>query len=104
MTNKTYTVDEAKNKFEQLIDKADSQPITITKNNQNVAVILSIKDIDTLSFLLEDFFIEQVKTGEMTLMQALFNQAIVCRDVKQAEKDVEQERCTDLSDIKKTLI
>ncbi len=41
MTNKTITATEAKNRFADLVDLARTEPVTITRNDRAVAVVLS---------------------------------------------------------------
>ena len=41
MTNKSITATEAKNRFADLVDLARTEPVTITRNDRAVAVVLS---------------------------------------------------------------
>ncbi len=41
MTNKSITATEAKNRFADLVDQARTEPITITRNDRAVAIVLS---------------------------------------------------------------
>lgn len=41
MTNKTITATEAKNRFAELVDLARIEPVTITRNDRAVAIVLS---------------------------------------------------------------
>ena len=41
MTNKTITATEAKNRFADMVDSARVEPITITRNDRAIAVVLS---------------------------------------------------------------
>lgn len=41
MTNKSITATEAKNRFADLVDLARTEPITITRNDRPVAIVLS---------------------------------------------------------------
>lgn len=93
MATLTYTANIAKLHFGKMIDEAQHSPITITKHNRDVAVVLSQKKIESYVNLLNDFFLEQVKTGKMTVLQALDNQAIATADMKQAEIDYHNGNC-----------
>jgi antitoxin Phd len=41
MTNKSITATEAKNRFSDLVDLARTEPVTITRNDKAVAIVLS---------------------------------------------------------------
>jgi antitoxin Phd len=41
MTNKSLTATEAKNRFADLVDLARHEPVTITRNDKAVAIVLS---------------------------------------------------------------
>ncbi len=55
------------------------------------------KRVDSYANLLNDFFKEQVKSGKMTILEALDNQAVVQEDMKQAEIDYHNGNCEELS-------
>ncbi len=69
---KTLAAREAKNKFGQMMDSVQSEPVTIEKNGRPVAVVLSIKDYQAseqlkLEALKRDIAIAQqeVKEGKV---------------------------------------
>lgn len=41
MTNKSITATEAKNRFSDMVDLARTEPVTITRNDRPVAIVLS---------------------------------------------------------------
>lgn len=55
MTNKSITATKAKTEFALLVDEARREPITITRNNRPVAVILSPEEYQRL-YSLEDAY------------------------------------------------
>ncbi len=97
MTATTYTSVEAKHHFGRMIDTVQHEPITITKHNRDIAVVLSTQKVRNYAHLLNDFFLEQVEKGNMTLLQALDNQAVVEEDAKQAEIDYTNGNCEELT-------
>ena len=48
---KTLGVSEAKNRFSELLDEAQKEPVQITEQGRNVAVVLSTKEFERLSDL-----------------------------------------------------
>jgi len=53
-----FTAKEAKNRFGQLLDAAQREPVTITKNGRAVAMMLSASD-DSMIAALEGFLEER---------------------------------------------
>lgn len=49
MTNKTLTATDAKNRFAELVDLARIEPITITRNDRAVAIVLSPAEYSRLT-------------------------------------------------------
>ena len=46
---KTLGVSEAKNRFSELLDEAQKEPVQIKEKGRNVAVVLSIEEFERLS-------------------------------------------------------
>ncbi len=75
VTERKYSAVEAKQSFGQVIDAAQHSPVTITKHNRDIAVIVSAEKIRNLSqFILSDYFRELVNDGSMTFFEALDRQ------------------------------
>jgi prevent-host-death family protein len=66
MTNKTITATEAKNKFADLVDLARIEPITITRNDRAVAVVLSPSEYSRLILSDDAYWGEQAKNIKST--------------------------------------
>jgi len=49
MTNITIPATEAKTRFAELIDAARKEPVTVTRNNRPVAVVVSPQEYEELS-------------------------------------------------------
>ena len=64
-----FTAKEAKNRFGQLLDAAQREPVTITKNGRAVAMMLSASDDSMIaaveSFLEERYWGERVAEAEL---------------------------------------
>ena len=63
-----FTAKEAKNRFGQLLDAAQREPVTITKNGRAVAMMLSASDHSMIaaveSFLEERYWGERIADAE----------------------------------------
>ncbi len=49
MTNKSITATEAKNRFAEMVDLAREEPVTITRNERAVAIVLSPAEYSRLT-------------------------------------------------------
>jgi prevent-host-death family protein len=61
MTNKSITATEAKNRFADLVDLARTEPVTITRNDRVVAVVLSPTEYARLTTSDDAYWGEQAK-------------------------------------------
>lgn len=61
MTTKSITATEAKNRFADLVDLARTEPVTITRNDRAVAVVLSPTEYSRLTVSDDAFWGEQAK-------------------------------------------
>ena len=48
---KYYELEEAPQNFDQILDEAQNQDITITKDGEEVAVVMGKKSLDTMRYL-----------------------------------------------------
>lgn len=60
----TITATKAKNVFAELIDSARQEPVTITRNNRRVAVVLSPDEYDHLTKINDKYWGEKALTAE----------------------------------------
>ena len=56
MTKYSVTASDAKNRFAELIDSARSEPVTVTRNNRAVAVLLSPEEFTRLAALEDSYW------------------------------------------------
>lgn len=61
MTNKSITATEAKNRFADLVDQAHVDPITLTRNDRAVAIMLSPAEYARLTISDDAYWGEQAK-------------------------------------------
>jgi len=61
MTNKSITATEAKNRFADLVDLARTEPVTITRNDRAVAIVLSPTEYARLTTSDDAYWGEQAK-------------------------------------------
>lgn len=65
MTNQVITATKAKTEFADLVDRARKDPITITRNNRAVAVILSPEEYHRLEQLEDSYWGEKASKVEV---------------------------------------
>lgn len=90
MTMKTYTSLNAKNQFGQLLDDAQQSPVTITKHNRPVGVLLSINKLTAIadSFLSEPLK-QRLRVGEVSLVEAIEEQMQMDNHIRTVLADVD---------------
>jgi len=72
---KTVTAVEAKNSFGRLLESAHREPVMVTKNNREVAAMLSMEDIHALAdTFLADPIKAEVANGKRSVLDALMAQ------------------------------
>ncbi len=75
LAEKSYSSVEAKQRFGRLVDEAQHNPVSITKHNRDIAVIVSAEKLKHLSkAVLSDYFKAQVDNDSMTFFEALDRQ------------------------------
>jgi|AntAceMinimDraft_6_1070360.scaffolds.fasta_scaffold71393_1 prevent-host-death family protein len=78
MTNQTITATKAKTQFAELIDLARKEPVTITRNNRPVAVVLSPEEYQALEKLDDQYWIKQAdKVGKEDALSAQESQQFI---------------------------
>lgn len=80
MIMKTVTAVEAKNTFGRLLEAAHREPVTITKNNREIAAMVAMEDLHALAdaFLAEPLKAE-VAAGTRNVIDALMIQLDITR-------------------------
>lgn len=79
-----------KQNFGQILDEVQHQPITITRHNRDIAMLISMHELNEIAKdLLSDYFLEKIAMGEMTIIDAIkiHNQIrkdheIACQQIK----------------------
>ncbi len=64
MTNRTIPATKAKTAFAELIDTARDEPVTITRNNHAVAVVMSPEEFKHLSALDDEYWVKEAKEAQ----------------------------------------
>ncbi len=71
----------------------------MTQHGRNIATIFSQKRLQQASKnLLGEYFFEKVNNGEMDLLEALEQEAMIINDVKKAHEDIENGRGIEVTD------
>ncbi len=60
---KIYNSTAAKDSFGELLDNSRKEPVKITRNNKEIAVVLSIEEYNRLVDLEESWFISKAKAA-----------------------------------------
>lgn len=72
---KTMTAVEAKNSFGRLLEATHREPVSVTKNNREIAAMFSMEDVHALA---DDFLAAPLKvdveTGKLSVLEALMAQ------------------------------
>ena len=72
---KTMSAVEAKNAFGQFLEAAHREPVTVTKNNREIAAMFSIEDVHALAdAFLADPLKADVAAGNLNVIEALMAQ------------------------------
>jgi prevent-host-death family protein len=92
---KTVTAVEAKNSFGRLLETAHREPVLVTKNNREVAAVLSMEDLHALAegFLAEPLRAE-VAEGKRPVLDALIAQLDINRRLEAGRKAIAEGRGT----------
>ena len=64
MTNITIPATKAKTSFAKLIDTARIEPVTVTRNNRAIAVVLSPEEFERLSATDDAYWVEQASKAK----------------------------------------
>ena len=78
MQMKTMTAVEAKNSFGRLLEATHREPVSVTKNNREIAAMFSMEDVRALA---DDFLAEplqaEVIAGKLNVVEALMEQLAI---------------------------
>lgn len=87
MTMKTVTAVEAKNSFGRLLEATHREPVMVTKNNREVAAMLSMQDVRALA---NDFLADPLKAevakGKRSVLDALMSQLEINKRLEASRK------------------
>lgn len=87
-----------KKEFGRILEDARERPITITRHGRDFVTILSAKDFESIQeAVLGEYFLEKVKLGEMTFLEALHEEKRIMKDVAAAELAYQEGRYKHLS-------
>lgn len=99
MEAKTYSAVNAKQSFGRMIDEAQHNPVKITKHNRDFAVILSNQKLNEIAeFFLGDYFLEQIKDGNMDVFEAIEEQIRILKNSEIARLEFESGECREATD------
>ncbi len=88
-----------KKDFGRVMDEVQHTPVTVTRHGRNIATIFSNKKLEEAAEkLLWEYFLEKVKNGEIDLLEALEQEAMIMNDVKKAREDMANGRVTEVTD------
>lgn len=89
MTMKTVTAVEAKNSFGRLLEATYREPVMVTKNNREIAAMLSMQDVRALA---DDFLAEPLKAevaeGKRSVLDALMAQLEINKRLEASRKAI----------------
>ena len=75
---KTMTAVEAKNSFGRLLEATHREPVSVTKNNREIAAMFSMQDVHALA---DDFLAEPLQAavtdGKLNVVEALMEQIAI---------------------------
>jgi prevent-host-death family protein len=92
---KTVTAVEAKNSFGRLLEAAHREPVLVTKNNREVAAMLSMEDLRALAeTFLADPLKAEVAEGKRAVLDALMAQIEINRRIEVGRKAIAEGRGT----------
>ena len=78
MQMKTMTAVEAKNSFGRLLEATHREPVSVTKNNREIAAMFSMQDVHALA---DDFLAEPLQAavtdGKLNVVEALMEQIAI---------------------------
>jgi prevent-host-death family protein len=90
---KTVTAVEAKNSFGRLLEAAHREPVLVTKNNREVAAMLSMEDLRALAeTFLADPLKAEVAEGKRAVLDALMAQIEINRRIEAGRKAIAEGR------------
>lgn len=93
MQMKTMTAVEAKNSFGRLLEATHREPVSVTKNNREIAAMFSMEDVCALA---DDFLAEPLKAdvdaGRLNVIEALMAQIALNKRLAASRKAIAEGR------------
>ena len=86
---RTMTAVEAKNSFGKFLEATHREPVSVTKNNREIAALFSMEDLRSLaeSFLAEPLKAE-VADGSKTLVEAIMAQGQINKRLDERRRSI----------------
>lgn len=91
-----------KKDFGRVLQDAHRKTVTITRHGRDYVTLLPSEDFEAIqSEVLGEYFLEKVKNGELSFLEAIREERRILDDVRQAEIDYENGKYVELEDAKK---
>jgi len=88
MLVKTMTALEAKNSFGKFLTASQREPVTVTKNSQEIGAMFSMEDLQNMAHAyLPALELERVQGGEVGLVEALMRQVYVNNKIAKSKQE-----------------
>jgi len=88
MLVKTMTALEAKNSFGKFLTASQREPVTVTKNSQEIGAMFSMEDLQNMAHAyLPALELERVQDGDVGLVEALMRQVYVNNKIAKSKQD-----------------
>lgn len=88
MLMKTMTALEAKNSFGKFLTASQREPVTVTKNSQEVGAMFSMEDLQNMAeAYLPSIELERVHNGEIGLVEALMRQVEINTRIAKSKQE-----------------
>ncbi len=75
--------------FDVLLGNIENRHITITKNNEDLAMLISVRELKEIARnILDGYFLEQVESGSMNIIEAIKAQSLIREGSKKADEQI----------------
>ncbi len=90
---------EMKQDFGRIMDEVQHTPMTVTRHGRDIATIFSQRRLQEAGKnLLGEYFLAKVESGEMDILEALEQEALIMADVKKVREEFEAGKCIEITD------
>jgi len=88
MLVKTMTALEAKNSFGKFLSASQREPVTVTKNSQEIGAMFSMEDLQNMAeAYLPTVELNRVQAGDIGLVEALMHQVNINNRIAQSRQE-----------------